>query len=411
MDGVALDRARPDDRDLDDQVVQALRPRLRQRLHLGPALDLEDAHRVGRLEHGEDLGDVLGHAIEIDADRAVVLDQLERLVHRREHPEAQQVQLDQLERLDVALVELDDDAVRHGRALDRGDVDQRRGGHQHPAAVDREMPREAVDPGAELEPALPVGQADGRAATGLGRRLGLDAGDRRVRRRGMLVGTAWRRGIPAAGPAKSIRRAPLGRSWRRFRQAALRVERPTLDQRGRQHPIPIDLVARPATGPQPGDAGRGVAGPALVVVPCRPAGSTVATPGPPPTSLIDCRSGHPPPPGARRTVAARSGPPAPAAGARAAPSRRAASACSAGPSRRRSRAPRRSRSRRCAAIPRPACPRPAVGRTRRTRRQPRDRAGPSRCRTSRAPSPPDRRVAAGTPARSPPRAPPNAPGT
>ena len=43
VDGVALDRARPDDRDLDHEVVEVLRPRLRQRLHLGPALDLEDA--------------------------------------------------------------------------------------------------------------------------------------------------------------------------------------------------------------------------------------------------------------------------------------------------------------------------------------------------------------------------------
>ena len=57
VDGVALDGARPDDRDLDDEVVEVLRPRLGQRLHLGPALDLEDAHGVGRLEHLEDLRD------------------------------------------------------------------------------------------------------------------------------------------------------------------------------------------------------------------------------------------------------------------------------------------------------------------------------------------------------------------
>jgi hypothetical protein len=85
-----------------------------------------------------------------------VLDQLERLVHRGEHPEPEQVELDQLERLDVALVELDDDAIDHRRPLDRGDVDERGRGHEHPARMDREVAREAVDPGAELEPALPV---------------------------------------------------------------------------------------------------------------------------------------------------------------------------------------------------------------------------------------------------------------
>ena len=68
--------------------------------------------RVGRLEHLEDLRDVLGQPVEVEADRAVVLDQLERLVHRGEHPEPEQVELDELERLDVALVELDDDPVR-----------------------------------------------------------------------------------------------------------------------------------------------------------------------------------------------------------------------------------------------------------------------------------------------------------
>ncbi len=167
VDGVALDRARPDDRDLDHEVVEALRARLRERLHLGPALDLEDPDRVGRLEHLEHLGDVLGHPVEVDADGAVVLDELERLVHRGQHPEPEQVELDELERLDVALVELDDDPVDHRRPLDRGDVDERRRGHQHPARVDRQVAREAVDPGTELEPALPVGEADGRAAAGL----------------------------------------------------------------------------------------------------------------------------------------------------------------------------------------------------------------------------------------------------
>ena len=212
VDGVALDRARPDDRHLDHEVVEALRARLRERLHLGPALDLEDPHGVGRLEHLEDLRDVLGQAVQVEADRAVVLDELERLVHRGEHPEPEQVELDELERLDVALVELDDDAIDHRRALDRGDVDERRRGHQHPARMDREVAREAVDPGAELEPALPVREPDRRAAAGLGRRLGLDPGDRGVGGRGALVGAARRRRIPAAGPAELVGRAALGRS-------------------------------------------------------------------------------------------------------------------------------------------------------------------------------------------------------
>ena len=48
-------------------------------------------------------------------------------------PEAEQVELDELERLDVALVELDDDAAGHRGPLQRRDVDERRGGHEHAA--------------------------------------------------------------------------------------------------------------------------------------------------------------------------------------------------------------------------------------------------------------------------------------
>jgi hypothetical protein len=46
MDGAALDRPGPHERDLHGQVVQVLGPRPQQRLHLRPALDLEDADRV-----------------------------------------------------------------------------------------------------------------------------------------------------------------------------------------------------------------------------------------------------------------------------------------------------------------------------------------------------------------------------
>ena len=60
MDRVALHRAGPDDRHLDDQVLEALRPRLGQRLHLGPALDLEHANRVGGRDGAEHLRVVVG---------------------------------------------------------------------------------------------------------------------------------------------------------------------------------------------------------------------------------------------------------------------------------------------------------------------------------------------------------------
>ncbi len=47
MDHVTLDRPRPHDRHLDHEVVEAGRPQPRQHAHLGAALDLEDADRIG----------------------------------------------------------------------------------------------------------------------------------------------------------------------------------------------------------------------------------------------------------------------------------------------------------------------------------------------------------------------------
>ena len=369
VDGVALDRPRPDDRDLDHEVVEALRARLRERLHLGPALDLEDADGVGRLEHLEHLGDVLGHPVEVEADRAVVLDELERLVHRGQHPEPEQVELDELERLDVALVELDDDPVDHRRPLDRGDVDERRRGDQHPARMDRQVAREAVDPGAELEPALPVATGPRSSRHGPAAAARARSGDRDG---GGTWSPARRRRIPAGRAAELVGGA-LRAARRRLELAALRVDPPAVDERRGDEPVRVRLVAGPPPRPQPGDAGRGVAGATLVVVAAtrpdrrRRLGAPSHIPdrdGRCPGSAIASRSQA----NGRGAFGSsgfggwRQGGTFPTSGIRVfswpIPSTKPR--------------PRRPRPRQ----PRPAVPPPAAGRTRRSRRRPRGRAGP-----------------------------------
>ena len=238
MDGIALDRSRPDDRDLDHQVVEVLRPALGERLHLGPALDLEDPDRIGRLEHLEDLRDVLRQAVEVEAGGAVVFDELEGLVDGGQHAQAEQVELDELERLHVALVELDDDPSRHRRPLERRDVDERGRRHEHPARMDAQVAREAIDAGAELQPAFPVREVAGAAAAGLRTGLRLDAGDRRVAGpvpgfrglSGLRSAAAHRLGgrcrrVPAFGPPEPIR-PPA----RRLEHARLGVDPPPVDR-------------------------------------------------------------------------------------------------------------------------------------------------------------------------------------
>ena len=85
MDRVTLDRSGADDGDLDHQIVEALRLRSRQGLHLGPALDLEDADRVGLLAELVDHGVFQVQRIEVRALAGVRFDQVERLGHDRQH--------------------------------------------------------------------------------------------------------------------------------------------------------------------------------------------------------------------------------------------------------------------------------------------------------------------------------------
>ncbi len=127
------------------------------------------------------------------------------------------------------------------------------------------MAREAVDPGTELEPALPVAHPHRRAAAGPRRRLRLDPGDRRVGRGSTVICPTRRRRIPAAGPSEPICRAALGRTRRWLELAALRVDPPAVDERWREGPFRVRSVARAATRPQPGDAGRGVARTTFVI--------------------------------------------------------------------------------------------------------------------------------------------------
>ena len=75
---------------------------------------------------------------------------VDRVRHRRLHPDAEHVELEQAQLLDVVLVEL---AHREAQpaGLDRGAVQQRRVGQQHPARVQRDVPGQAVEPLDQVE--------------------------------------------------------------------------------------------------------------------------------------------------------------------------------------------------------------------------------------------------------------------
>ena len=137
------------------------RLRLRQRLHLRPALDLEDADGVGRLEHLEDLGDLLGHASRgrrTSAQSCSISWRVSSIAASIPSPSRS------------SLISFSSSTSRLSNwTTTRSCIVARSIGamSMSGAAVTsippewmRQVAREAVDPGAELEPALPVGQPD-----------------------------------------------------------------------------------------------------------------------------------------------------------------------------------------------------------------------------------------------------------
>ena len=144
MHHVALDRTGPNDRDLDHDIVKTFWLHPRERGHLGAALDLKNADRVGVLHHlvgrrviRRDVGQIEGPA--------ALAAKLERILHHRHHPEPEQVHFHDAKIFAIVLVPLRHDTPRH-----RG-IFQRHKGTQFPLANDHaarmlaEMPRQSVN--------------------------------------------------------------------------------------------------------------------------------------------------------------------------------------------------------------------------------------------------------------------------
>ena len=134
----------PDDRHLDDQVVEGARLQPRQHRHLRAAFDLEDAERVGLADHrvgarvlGRD-----GGQIEIDALVFAPAGRRPRCM-QLSMPSARHIDLHELQRVDVVLVPLDHLAVVHRRRLDRHQLVQPVLGQDEAAGMLGQMARQA----------------------------------------------------------------------------------------------------------------------------------------------------------------------------------------------------------------------------------------------------------------------------
>ena len=142
---VALNRPGPDEGHLHHQVVELRWPQTRQDVHLRAAFDLEHAQRVGPAQHGVGLGTVAGHVGEIEVGNAVPAQEVEAAPQAAQHPQRQDIHLQQAERLDVILVPLQHRAPVHGGVADHRHLDQRPARHDKAADMGGEVAGEVLD--------------------------------------------------------------------------------------------------------------------------------------------------------------------------------------------------------------------------------------------------------------------------
>ena len=135
VDHIALDRPGANDRHLDHQVIETARAQPRQHVHLRPALDLEHAQRIPLAQHVVNRRVLARDFGEGQAAAMVLAQQVEALPDAGQHPQRQDIDLEDPQRVDVVLVPFDERAVGHRSVADRHGLGQRALGQDEAADV------------------------------------------------------------------------------------------------------------------------------------------------------------------------------------------------------------------------------------------------------------------------------------
>ena len=155
--GVHAHRAGPVERTDGGDVLELVGPhRAQQRPHRA-AVELEDAEGVAPLQQGVRRPVVEGEVLEDHGLAAVGLDVLEAVVEDRQVAQAQEVHLDQAQRLARRVVELGDHGAVGGPAEQRDHVDERLARHDHAGGVHAPLALEALDADRGVDHAAYVG--------------------------------------------------------------------------------------------------------------------------------------------------------------------------------------------------------------------------------------------------------------
>ncbi len=94
MNHISLDGTGPNDRDFDDQIIEATGLEPRQHTHLRPTLDLKDPHGVGCADHVVNSSVRGGNGRQGQRLVVVRFDQIQTSVNRGKHAEGQAINLE-----------------------------------------------------------------------------------------------------------------------------------------------------------------------------------------------------------------------------------------------------------------------------------------------------------------------------
>ncbi len=147
----------PEEGDHGRQVVDRGRPELLDVAAHARRLELEDAGRLARGQQLEGLGVVERDGLEVDALAAVLLDEVDRLAQDGQVGEAQEVELEQAQRLDAVHLVLRHERVRVGRTLERHELGQRLAADDHAGGMGRGVAGDALDLLGEVDEAWSPG--------------------------------------------------------------------------------------------------------------------------------------------------------------------------------------------------------------------------------------------------------------
>ncbi|MCY1223311.1 hypothetical protein D9M72_354320 [compost metagenome] len=154
MHHATLNRARPNDRHFDDEVIEGARLQAGQHRHLGARLNLEHAHRIRPRNHLVGLRIFRWDVLQLKCFSALLRHQIQGSPDRRQHAEREHVNLEQPQGVKVVLVPLDHAAIGHGRVLDWHQPGKLATREHKTSCVLGEMPREAKQRHGHVCPAL-----------------------------------------------------------------------------------------------------------------------------------------------------------------------------------------------------------------------------------------------------------------